>query len=428
MRYGRRYARDDLTDKKIKILTIGDHPLSPSGVGTQTKYILDHLLQTKKYSILSVAGAVKHDNYQPQKTKEWEDDWIIFPVDGYGNPDIIRTMIRTHKPDILWFMTDPRFFGWLWDIEDEIRAHVPMVYYHVWDNIPYPTFNKPSYDSTDVICTISKVTDDIVRTVAPDVECHYIPHIIHPELFRKLPGNVVEDFRKKSNLGDKFLVFWNSRNARRKMSGSLIFWFKDFLDKVGHDKATLLMHTDPKDPHGQDLEVIIRELGLTSGQVLFSTQKTPPQELSMLYNMADVTCGISDAEGFGLSTFESLSCETPIIVTMTGGLQQQVTDGKEWFGVGIEPASKAIIGSQNVPFIYEDRIAGEDFINALLKIYEMSPEARAEMGHKGRQNIIENYNFEKTLEKWDNLFSKVYMERGSWSTRKQYKKWEVISY
>jgi len=428
VRYGRRYARDDLTDKKIKILTIGDHPLSPSGVGTQTKYILDHLLQTKKYSILSVAGAVKHDNYQPQKTKEWEDDWIIFPVDGYGNPDIIRTMIRTHKPDILWFMTDPRFFGWLWDIEDEIRAHVPMVYYHVWDNIPYPTFNKPSYDSTDVICTISKVTDDIVRTVAPDVECHYIPHIIHPELFRKLPGNVVEDFRKKSNLGDKFLVFWNSRNARRKMSGSLIFWFKDFLDKVGHDKATLLMHTDPKDPHGQDLEVIIRELGLTSGQVLFSTQKTPPQELSMLYNMADVTCGISDAEGFGLSTFESLSCETPIIVTMTGGLQQQVTDGKEWFGVGIEPASKAIIGSQNVPFIYEDRIAGEDFINALLKIYEMSPEARAEMGHKGRQNIIENYNFEKTLEKWDNLFSKVYMERGSWSTRKQYKKWEVISY
>ena len=30
-------------EKKIKILTISDHPLSPSGVGTQTKYILEKL-------------------------------------------------------------------------------------------------------------------------------------------------------------------------------------------------------------------------------------------------------------------------------------------------------------------------------------------------------------------------------------------------
>lgn len=417
-----------MSDKKIKILTISDHPLSPSGVGTQTKYIIDHMLQTGKYSFVSIAGAVKHENYQPQKTKEWEDDWIIYPVDGYGDQNIIRTMLTTHKPDMLWFMTDPRFFGWLWDMEDEIRAKIPMVYYHVWDNLPYPTFNKTAYDSTDVICTISKVTDDIVRTVAPDAECHYIPHIIQPDLFTKLPGNVVEDFRKTSNIGDKFLIFWNSRNARRKMSGSLIFWFKDFLDRVGHDKAQLLMHTDPKDPHGQDLEAIIGELGLVNGEVMFSTNKTPPQELSMLYNLADVTCGISDAEGFGLSTFESLSCETPIIVTMTGGLQQQVTDGEEWFGVGIEPASKAIIGSQGVPFIYEDRINGKDFVDALIKIYEMSPEERAEVGRKGRENIIKNYNFEDTLQKWDRLFSKIYLERGSWESRKKYKKWEVISF
>ena len=428
MRYGRIYVRDSVSEKKIKILTISDHPLSPSGVGTQTKYILDHLLRSGKYSIVSVAGAVKHESYQPQKTEEFGDDWVIFPVDGYGDANIIRSMIHQHKPDILWFMTDPRFFQWLWDIEDEIRAHVPMVYYHVWDNTPYPTFNKANYESTDVICTISKVTDDIVRTVAPKVECHYIPHIIHPGLFTKLPGNVVQDFRKKSNIGDKFLVFWNSRNARRKMSGSLIFWFKEFLDKVGHDKATLLMHTDPKDPHGQDLEAIIHELGLQHGQVMFSLQKTPPQELCMMYNMADVTCGISDAEGFGLSTFESLACETPIIVTMTGGLQQQVTDGEEWFGIGIEPASKAIIGSQNVPFIYEDRIAGEDFVNALLQMYEMSPEQRALMGSKGRENIIKNYNFDKTLEKWDELFSKIYLEHGSWGTRKKYKRWDVIAF
>jgi glycosyltransferase involved in cell wall biosynthesis len=417
-----------MPDKKIKILTISDHPLSPSGVGTQTKYIMDHLLKTGKYSLISMAGAVKHENYTPQKTKEWEDDWIIYPVDGYGDQNMIRSLIRSHRPDMLWFMTDPRFFGHLWDIEDEIRAHLPMIYYHVWDNKPYPSFNSPAYESTDIICTISKVTDDIVKNVSPSVERHYIPHSVPPDLFKKLPEDAVSKFRSETNLSDKFIFFWNSRNARRKMSGTIIWWFKDFLDEIGHDKATLLMHTDPKDPMGQDLEAIIRELKLTDGQVRFSTKKSPPEELCVMYNIADVTCAISDAEGFGLSTFESLSCETPIIVTMTGGLQQQVTNGEDWFGVGIEPSSKTIIGSQQVPFIYEDRISKEDFLKAMRKMYEMTPEERAEMGRKGRENIVKNYNFRETLEKWDELLSSTYRERGSWENRKKYKRWEVSSF
>jgi hypothetical protein len=37
-----------MTDKKIKILTISDHPLSPSGVGTQTKYFIAELLKTRR--------------------------------------------------------------------------------------------------------------------------------------------------------------------------------------------------------------------------------------------------------------------------------------------------------------------------------------------------------------------------------------------
>jgi len=417
-----------VTVEKIKILTISDHPLAPSGVGIQTGYILQHLLRTGKYSIISIAGAVRHEDYNPQKTKEFGDDWVILPVDAYGDQNIIRTIMRQHKPDILWFMTDPRFFGFLWDIEDEIRAHIPMIYYHVWDNIPYPVFNKPMYDSTDVICTISKITDDIVETVSPSVERHYIPHIIPPNAFRKLPEDVVNKCRKENNLDDKFIFFWNSRNARRKMSGTIIWWFKEFLDEIGHDKATLLMHTDPKDPHGQDLEAIIRTLGIVNGQIMFSTAKTSTEELCTMYNMADATCCISDAEGFGLSTFESLACETPIIVTMTGGLQQQVTDGEEWFGIGIEPASKAIIGSQQVPFIYEDRISKEDFLRAMRTMYEMSAEERDEMGRKGRENIIKNYNFEETLKRWDQIFSDVHRDHGSWENRKKYKRWEISAF
>ncbi len=409
--------------EKKKIFVLADHPFTPSGVGTQTRYFIEALLKTGRYSFVCFGGAIKHENYQPMKTHEWGDDWIIFPVNGYGNQDMVRSVLRNHKPDLLWFMTDPRFWAWLWEIDNEIRAHIPMVYHHVWDNVPYPMFNKPNYSSNDKIVCISKVTHNIVEHVTPEVDSCYLPHAVDNNVFQILPKDQVTDFKRSTipSSENKMLFFWNNRNARRKQSGSLIFWFKEFLDKVGHDKATLLMHTDPNDPHGQNLSVIINELNLGHGQVFISTQKMPPEELAKIYNMADCTINISDAEGFGLATLESLSCGTPIIVNMTGGLQEQVTDGENWFGIGIEPASKAIIGSQDVPYIYEDRISNTDFVDALVRFYEMSPEERQHLGMMGRKHVEKNYNFEKFSNSWIEVIDNVIEKHGSWKNRKLYK-------
>ena len=373
-----------------------------------------------------MGGAMHHPDYNPQKTDQWGDDWVIYPVKGYGDHETIRSMLRTHKPDILWFMTDPRFFTWLWEIEDEVRSVVPMVYYHVWDNYPYPNFNKEYYDSNDVIVSISKLTHDIVQTVSPDVESHYLPHAVDSEMFKEYPEKIVKDFATEHDYDGVVTFFWNNRNARRKQSGSLVWWFTEFLDEVGRDKARLIMHTDPKDPHGQDLVALLSELKLNNGEILISSNKIPPNALGMMYNCADCTINISDAEGFGLATLESLACSTPIIVTMTGGLQEQVTDGEEWFGVGLEPSSKAVIGSQDVPYIYEDRLSKEDFLNALRKVYNMSEEERKELGRKGREHVLKNYNFEDFNSKWIDLMDSIHARYGSWETRKGYKKWHLM--
>ena len=414
---------------KIKIFTIGDHPFSPSGVGNQTRYIMDSLMKTGKYQIVSFGGAIQHPNHDPQKTEEWGDDWVIWPVDGYGNQEQVRAMIRQQRPDILWFMTDPRFYGWLWEIENEIRAQVPMVYYHVWDNYPYPRFNKPFYESNDHIACISKLTYDIVQTVSPDVDSSYIPHAVDEEFFKPLAEDQVARFREEKGLQGKFVCFWNNRNARRKQSGTLLWWFKEFLDRVGKDKAVLIMHTDVKDPHGQDLEAIIHELGLLNGEVLFSRDKIGLPDLAMCYNIADLTINISDAEGFGLATLESLSCGTPILVNMTGGLQDQVTDNNDnWFGIGLEPYSKAIIGSQSVPYIYEDRVNKEDFLDAMVKLYEMGPEARAALGKAGHEFVQKNFAFSDFVQQWDDLLTEIHETCGSHDDRKNYKPYDVRTY
>jgi glycosyltransferase involved in cell wall biosynthesis len=422
---------------KKKILVLSDHPLSPSGVGTQTKYMIEALLKTGRYQFICMGGAVKHQAYNPVKVDPYGTDWIIYPVDGYGTPELIRSVMQKEKPDAVWFMTDPRFYGWLWEMENEIRPHAPLVYYHVWDNYPAPAFNAKFYNSTDEVVCISKVTHEVLKKVAPEASSRYLPHAVHQEHFKKYTDaeskQKIEALRTKITSASeeyqnpkKTVFFWNNRNARRKQSGTLIWWFKEFLDKVGHDKAMLLMHTDARDPHGQDLPAIINHLGIDDGQVLLSTEKVSATDLALMYNAADFTINISDAEGFGLGTLESLACGTPIIVNMTGGLQEQVTNGKNWFGWGIQPASKSVIGSLQVPYIYEDRISQSDFTKTLEKAIKLSKTKYDVMSKAGMQHVKENYNFEQYEKNWVETMDEVIEKHGSWDTRVGYERWHLL--
>ena len=315
---------------------------------------------------------------------------------------------------------------------------MPMVYYHVWDNFPAPVFNSGFYNSTDEVVCISKVTHAIVQEVAPDVSSHYLPHAVDPSAYHKfksVEGQAAaavmrENITLNSSINlknkDKKIFFWNSRNARRKQSGTLVWWFKEFLDKVGHDKATLIMHTDARDPHGTDLPHIIEHLGVNDGQVLLSTSKIDAEQLAGMYNAADFTISISDAEGFGLSMLESLCCGTPIIATMTGGMQEQVTDGTNWFGFGIEPSSKSVIGSLQVPYIYEDRIYQEDFNNVMTKAMNISPKVYKKMSRQGLAHVRKNFSFEAYQKKWVDLIDEIVEKHGSWNTRKGYDRWQLM--
>jgi len=106
---------------------------------------------------------------------------------------------------------------------------------------------------------------------------------------------------------------------------------------------------------------------------------------------------------------------------MTGGLQEQVTDGKNWFGIGIEPSSKAVIGSQDVPYIYEDRLNNTDFVNALIKMYNISAKEREALGQAGREHVQKNYNFNSYTNNWVEIIDETIKKHGSWDKRKLYK-------
>ena len=205
--------------KKKKILVLSDHPLSPSGVGSQTKYMIEALLKTGRYQFICLGGAIKHADYTPQRIEPFQNDWIIYPVDGYGNHETIRSVLAKEKPDMLWFMTDPRFYTWLWEIENEIRANIPMVYYHVWDNFPAPHFNAKYYRSNDEVVCISKVTHEILKEVAPDVNSTYLPHAVNSNVF--YPAKTSEDREATLKVKNKILDSSEPKNPDKNRSKML---------------------------------------------------------------------------------------------------------------------------------------------------------------------------------------------------------------
>jgi glycosyltransferase involved in cell wall biosynthesis len=423
----------------MKIVTLGDHPLINTGVAIQTKNMIESLLELDdSYEFISLAGNYK--NGEPVVTEKWGERWKIFPVGkdnpefAYGTPEVIRSVLRTEKPDIFWFMSDPHNYRWLFQLEDEIRPLMPMVYYHVWDNYPVPNFNKNYYDSVDHIATISKLTDEVVGEIT-DTPKTYIPHAIDTSVFKPLESDMIQDF-KVQTLGednkDCFMFFWNNKNCHRKMGANLLWMFKDFVTKrnLTAKDVCLVMHTNPEEAKGCNLTQIIYDSGL-EGQVLISNGVYDDERLAMMYNVADCTINISQAEGFGLSTAESLACETPIIITATGGLQDQFWNGPgSVTGIRLQPSSTSVVSSQLVPYIYEDRINQLEFEAALEEMMKMSDSKRKKLGKNGRELVLEKFNLENWKQEgkaWDGLFKTLNKEFGSWDNRRGYNNWEITA-
>lgn len=379
--------------------------MSTSGVGTQARWLVNGLINTGKYSFRCFGGAVKHDDYN---TTAVNSDFIIKPTDGFGDRNLLRQTLIQLRPDAIILFTDPRFFIWIWEMADEIRQICPITYWHLWDNDPWPEFNRVLYESTDLINCINWPTYQMVKERFPE-KTNYIPHAVPRDLYKPLPEETVKLFKKKlvgENRIDDFLVGYVSRNARRKMPGDIIVAWKMFLDELekkhGHRKATLVMHTEPLDPEGPNLYHVVEAMNVQNN-VIFSKSRIVFEEMNLLYNSFDTIVNRSCNEGFGLPTLESMMCGKPIITIKTGGLTRQVEDleTNEQFGIGLEPEVRSLVGNQMVPYIYEDLISHKTLSDAFMKMHEMGPEARKELGLKAMAHAHKDYDINDVVQKWD---------------------------
>jgi len=435
--------------KKKKILLLADDFRLPSGIGTISKEIIFNTIH--HYDWVQLGAALNHpdagkayDLSEDVRRETGVEDASVklIPYNGYGDRNILFALLNQEKPDAIFHFTDPRYWTWLYALEHEIKTTyaTPIIYYSIWDDLPYPMWNAPFYASCDLIMGISKQSDNIHREVlkqngfkvvdyddaeqlitvnSDEIITGFVPHGLNHNTFKPLDAKdpvLVDMHRKiKTDNGVDFVVFWNNRNIRRKQPGDVILAFKHFVDGLPEAKrqtVALLMHTQVVDGNGTDLRAVWKAI-CPDYKVLFSEAKLNTPELNAMYNVADVVVNIGSNEGWGLSSTEAILSGTPIINNVTGGLQDQcgfVDENDEWIRFDREfatnhdgryklhgiwakpvfPSNRSLQGSPQTPYIFDDRVRFEDVADAIAYWYDTPETLRIQMGQSGREWALKN--------------------------------------
>jgi glycosyltransferase involved in cell wall biosynthesis len=123
-----------------------------------------------------------------------------------------------------------------------------------------------------------------------------------------------------------------------------------------------------------------------------------------------------------------MQCGNPIIATKTGGLTRQVVDHRDGTenGVALDIEFQTLVGSQTVPYIYEDYCSTDSIANAFLKMYELPKKERKVLGQKAKKYVKSEFNFNTTVDLWDESLTKLV---DNWNkNRETRKQWSLHTF
>lgn len=159
-------------DQRKKILLMSDDIRFQSGIGGVSKTMV--LGTSHRYNWVQMGGSIEHPEFGKRldmsadvnKITGIEDSSVIvYPVNGYGDPTVLRQIIGMENPDAIMIFTDPRYWVWFFQMESEIRKTTPILYLSIWDSEPSALYNFSYYASCDLLMNISKQTHQLTKNV-----------------------------------------------------------------------------------------------------------------------------------------------------------------------------------------------------------------------------------------------------------------------
>ena len=106
-------------DQRKKILMLSDDIRTHSGVGNMAKEII--LNSAHHYNWINLGGALNHPEHMQGFDMSGEvnrlmglndSDVKVIASNGYGDENVLRSIINQEKPDAIIHFTDPRY--WIW--------------------------------------------------------------------------------------------------------------------------------------------------------------------------------------------------------------------------------------------------------------------------------------------------------------------------
>jgi glycosyltransferase involved in cell wall biosynthesis len=165
-----------------------------------------------------------------------------------------------------------------------------------------------------------------------DIPIHVIPNGVDATRFYPIPR---EDARRQLEIepARRVIVAVGSL-IEQKGHQVLIRAMADIVRRHSDVHLYILGHG----PYRKALEELIETLGL-NGQIHL-VGKRPNEELKLWFSVADVSCLVSEREGWPNVVTESLACGTPVVATRVGGIPEIID--RPQFGILVDPTPESV--------------------------------------------------------------------------------------
>lgn len=417
--------------KKIKILYYGDF-LRSTGFGNVAMSIIERLLKTGDYEFealgINYSGDpinLKESRYYPFK------DIPVWPAvdmhesgmrDFFGRRRLIKLLVD-RKYDLFFTIQDsfnmmwlPEHLSKLKEAKEKEHENFKYVLYFPVDGDLRKEWVEKGVKASDKPITYTQYGVNSVKEIDDSINTACIPHGVDTAVFKPFEKESDRDAFREEYFGkdnkDSFIFINVNRNQPRKDMARTLIAFSEFVRRNPESKAILYMHCHPADAAGINLIDVCR--GYLSKEVLsrikfpdsymMGNDGYPVEMVANLYAASDLLLTTSLGEGWGLSTTEAMACGTPVLTPDHTALREIVGENEERGYLIPDKGDFVIFTNDNG--LKRPVVNVEAMVEKMEYIYKNREEAKEKA--KKAFSWIQDYSWDKIVEKWDAMFKEIY--------------------
>ncbi|WP_348810842.1 glycogen synthase [Flavobacterium maritimum] len=241
-----------------------------------------------------------------------------------------------------------------------------------------------AYKTADGVIAVSEqMKQDVIEAydVAPE-KVTVIHNGIDPEFYK--PTFDTDLLLEYGINPDIPFVLFVGRITRQKGISQLIAAAKHF----NKNCQVVLCAGAPDTPEiAAETEALIADLKAEREGIILISEMLPREKIKVLYSHARVFACPSLYEPFGIINLEAMSCETPVVGSLVGGIPEIIVEGSTGYLVPLQSISRTDFNPAD-PEAFQKNFAAK--INLLL-----DDEALAtKMGKEGRVRVLKQFSWE----------------------------------